>query len=419
MKQLFNSPISKIQLVFGAVSLFLISVINVNAQTWDYKDSGTDFILLDLSIPSGQDQVAYAAGSLYTVDSEGIIIKTVDGGESWETIYPLTGTVSSFTKIEFVTPLKGFAVGWGNTFMVTEDGGVTWQDVVEGTGTNVYYYSSLTFYNEDVGFAIALNNSNGVDSYRTNDGGSTWIEESDTAEMAEFAASFADETTLFSVGKDQVISKSEDGGDNWSIISTGIQGFYNFEVFFKDADNGIVSTEDGTLLTTHDSGVTWDAFSTGYHNFYGLNYIGDQLYAAGTDEDVFHSSDNGITWNLVHDGPPTATFYAIEFFSNGDALICGSQGTMLKASELILDNSDHLISELKTIYNSVSKELSVNSEIAITNYLIYSLDGKLINEGKVTSKSTLTIDVSFLSNGNYILLLNSDYDSKSVKFLKY
>ena len=83
--------------------------------------------------------------------------------------------------------------------------------------------------------------------------------------------------TLFTVGKDQVISKSGDGGENWSIINTGIQGFYNFEVYFKDLNNGIVSTEDGTLLTTHDSGLTWDSFSTGYHNFYGLNYVGDHI----------------------------------------------------------------------------------------------------------------------------------------------
>lgn len=417
MKQFFKSPISKVQLLFGVISLFLISINSIVAQSWDYKDSGTDFILLDLSIPSGQDQIAYAAGSQYTVDSEGIIIKTIDGGETWETIYPLSGTVPSFTRIEFITPLKGFVVGWGNTFMMTEDGGETWNDV--DAGTNVYFYTSLNFYNENKGFAMALNLSDGLDSYITNDGGETWVPGENTSNMAEFASCFADENTLFSVGKDQIISKSEDGGDNWSIISSGIPTYYNFEVFFKDVDNGIVSTEDGTLLTTHDSGNTWDTYSTGYHNFYGLNYVGDHIYAAGTDEDVYHSSDNGTTWSLVHDGPPTATFYAIEFFSNGNALICGSQGTILKASELILDNSDTNISELKTYYNSLSKELSVNSELAIKGYKIYSLDGKLINEDKLASNNTLTIDVSYLSNGNYILILNNDSSSQSVFFLKY
>ena len=399
--------------------LFLLLIVPfiLNAQVWEYKDSGTDFILLDLSIPPGQDQIAYAAGSQYTVDSEGIIIKTVDGGETWETIYPLSGTVHSFTRIEFVTPLKGFVVGWGNTFMMTEDGGATWVDIA--AGTDIYYYSGLNFYDENNGFAMGLNLSNGLDSYITNDGGITWNLLTNTTNMAEFASAYADENTLFTVGKDQVIRKSEDGGENWSIINTGIQGFYNFEVYFKDLNNGIVSTEDGTLLTTHDSGLTWDSFSTGYHNFYGLNYVGDHIYAAGTDEDVYLSSDNGTTWEMIHNGPSTATFYAIEFFNNGDALICGSQGTMLKASALILNTNTVENSSLTIFYRSSIKELIVNSDLVFSSYLIYSLDGKLINEQKTTLNNTFKIDVSHLSNGNYMVVLNSDNNRRTAKFVKY
>ena len=399
--------------------LFLLLIVPfiLNAQVWEYKDSGTDFILLDLSIPPGQDQIAYAAGSQYTVDSEGIIIKTVDGGETWETIYPLSGTVHSFTRIEFVSPLKGFVVGWGNTFMMTEDGGATWVDIA--AGTDIYYYSGLNFYDENNGFAMGLNLSNGLDSYITNDGGITWNPGTNTTNMAEFASAYADENTLFTVGKDQVISKSEDGGENWSVINTGIQGFYNFEVYFKDLNNGIVSTEDGTLLTTHDGGLTWDSSSTGYHNFYGLNYVGDQLFAAGTDEDVFQSFNNGNTWNLIFSGPPIATFYAIEFFSNGDALICGSQGTMLKASALILNTNTVENSSLTIFYRSSIKELIVNSDLVFSSYLIYSLDGKLINEQKVTLNNTFKIDVSHLSNGNYMVVLNSDNNRRTAKFVKY
>jgi photosystem II stability/assembly factor-like uncharacterized protein len=399
--------------------LFLLLIVPfiLNAQVWEYKDSGTDFILLDLSIPPGQDQIAYAAGSQYTVDSEGIIIKTVDGGETWETIYPLSGTVHSFTRIEFVSPLKGFVVGWGNTFMMTEDGGATWVDIA--AGTDIYYYSGLNFYDENNGFAMGLNLSNGLDSYLTNDGGITWNLLTNTTNMAEFASAYADENTLFTVGKDQVISKSEDGGENWSIINTGIQGFYNFEVYFKDLNNGIVSTEDGTLLTTHDSGLTWDSFSTGYHNFYGLNYVEDHIYAAGTDEDVYLSSDNGTTWEMIHNGPSTATFYAIEFFNNGDALICGSQGTMLKASALILNTNTVENSSLTIFYRSSIKELIVNSDLVFSSYLIYSLDGKLINEQKTTLNNTFKIDVSHLSNGNYMVVLNSDNNRRTAKFVKY
>ena len=87
------------------------------------------------------------------------------------------------------------------------------------------------------------------------------------------------------------------------------------------------------------------------------------LFAVGTDEDVYISSDNGTTWEMIHNGPPTATFYAIEFFSNGDALICGSQGTMLKASALILNTNTIENSSLTLFYRSSIKELIVNSEL--------------------------------------------------------
>ncbi len=333
MKQKSINSSRKIHPLFGMVFLALMSFFTSHAQTWEYKDSGTTFILLDLSIPPGQSEVAYAAGSLYTVGSEGVIIKTIDGGETWETIYPVTGTVPSFTKIEFVTPLKGFVVGWGNTFLVTEDGGATWQDVA--AGTNVYHYTTLNFYNEDIGFAVALNNSTGADSYRTNDGGTTWVEETETSEMAEFAAAYADETTLFTVGKEQRVSKSVDGGESWTLISEGANAMYNFRVFFRDVDNGIVTSEDGAILTTHNSGDSWDTFSTGYHNFYALNYKGNDVFAGGTDQDVFYSPDNGSTWEMIYDGPPTSTFYQIEFFADNSALICGSGGIILKATDIL------------------------------------------------------------------------------------
>ena len=136
-------------------------------------------------------------------------------------------------------------------------------------------------------------------------------------------------------------------------------------------------------------------------------------------EDVFQSFNNGNTWNLIFSGPPIATFYAIEFFSNGDALICGSQGTMLKASALILNTNTVENSSLTIFYRSSIKELIVNSDLVFSSYLIYSLDGKLINEQKVTLNNTFKIDVSHLSNGNYMVVLNSDNNRRTAKFVKY
>ena len=48
-----------------------------------------------------------------------------------------------------------------------------------------------------------------------------------------------------------------------------------------------------------------------------------------------------------------------------------------------------------------------------------SPEDKLINEQKVASNNTLKIDVSHLSNGNYMVILNSDNNSRTAKFVKY
>lgn len=415
IKMFINSI--KYTLIVLTISMF--SKSSCYSQNWEYKDSGTSFLLYDLSIPAGQNDVVFAAGSQYTVDSEGIIIKSVDGGESWETI--LSGTTHGFTKIEFINPMRGFVVGWDNTFMITVDGGDTWQDV--DAGTDIFYYSSLNFYNENIGFAGALTNNNTLEAYVTADGGSTWNLTADTSNMAEFAACYADENILFSVGKDQIISKSIDGGENWTIISSGTTTFYNFEVFFKDAFNGIVSSEDGSLMVTHDSGNSWNNFSTGYHNFYGLNYVGDQIFAAGTDQDVFESQDNGVSWQLIHDGENISTFYDIEFFDNNTAaLICGSQGRILKVSDIILlGNSDREFKNgINLSYDPEFSELLVKSEINLFSEIqVYGIDGKLVMKHTMEQTNNNKLNVSTLTDGNYIIRIISDNMSESKKFIKY
>ena len=396
--------------------LFLLFGINiVFAQTWEYKDSGTDYILFDLSIPHGQNDIAYAAGAQFTANSPGIIVKSTDGGETWELNYPLAGTIDGLEKIEFVSVDKGFAVGY-DIFLKTEDGGASWTPIT--VGTDIWRYNNLTFYNEMIGYATAFTNSSGFQTYLTADGGDTWTQGASSANMGTIAVGYADETTLFSTGNNQVISKSTDGGDSWTVIRNGTPTFVNLEVAFSDLDNGMVSGEDGELLITHDSGDTWSTFSTGYHNFYGLHYNGNELYAAGTDQDVYYSSDSGDTWELVHNGENVATFYEIQFFDNNSALICGSQGRILKYTP-ILDNPTNAFSQLDLVYNPLDETLQIKSpNFAIQQINIYSIVGQRIKEENFSPTTKVTVDVTSLSKGVYVVVMEINSESISRRFIK-
>lgn len=411
-----TSTICKISLSFVAL---LSATVALEAQTFEYKESGTDFILYDMSIPAGQNDLAFAAGAQNTQNSPGVIIRTQDGGDTWETVYPISGESPGFEKIEFVTADKGFAVGY-DIVLKTEDGGDTWEEMT--IADNVNRYVSFTFFNENVGIASAFVTAGvGFEIYTTNDGGTTWTITDNIDNVGAIALDYADENTVFSVGNNERIAKSIDGGNTWETVRTGMPQFFTLEVFFKDANNGVVASEDGKLEVTHDGGDTWNQFATGYHNFYGLYYTEDNLFAAGTDKDLYMSEDDGENWTQIHDGDGSATFYEIQLFANNTGLVCGSQGTMLKFEGVLLGTEDHneITNNITTFYNTTNKQFTIAStNDTIEQVAIHSLSGQLVHTMK-NETNTAIVGTSGLSDGVYIASITTENGSKTVKFLKH
>ena len=155
--------------------LLLISNFNFAQNTWNYvNSSGTSFILYGMHFPPGQDAIGYACGMQYTSDSDGVIVKTTDGGDNWVQIWPASGTIDGLQGIWFINDNLGFAVGWNNYFIKTTDGGVNWTTVT--AGSNVWYYTDIEFWDANNGVASAYPSSfpnQGV--FITSDGGNTWL----------------------------------------------------------------------------------------------------------------------------------------------------------------------------------------------------------------------------------------------------
>jgi hypothetical protein len=142
------------------------------------------------------------------------------------------------------------------------------------------------------------------------------------------------------------------------------------------------------------------------------------LYAAGTDQDVYYSSDNGTTWDLVHNGENVATFYEIQFFDNDSALICGSQGRMLKYTPL-LDSPSNEFSEINMVYNRLDQVLQINSQnTSIVEVQIYSVIGQTVKTERSASATSVNVDVASLAKGVYLVILETNNGSISRRFIK-
>lgn len=315
------------------LGLLMLSTI-LSAQTWETLTTGTSYILFDISFPSSQNDVGYAAGMQYTYDAEGVVIKTTDGGDTWTQV--LGGTnQDGIEAVCFTSPTTGFVAGWNDYFAKTTDGGATWTTMT--VGSDNWYFKDIEFYDANNGIAAAITNSSGNVIYVTSDGGTTWTTATGINQDIQDVC-YANANTLYVVGGDEKIAKSTDGGNTWTEIYSGVVTRYFMGVDF-DGNFGIVGGEDGKIMSTTDGGSTWQTFATGYENFYGAHvFNSDSAYMGGTDENIYKTTDSGANWGWENDGAGTSHIYKIKATDNSTVFACGSQGVIKRKSLPLTSN---------------------------------------------------------------------------------
>jgi len=96
----------------------------------------------------------------------GEIIKTTDGGESWQKLIFFNDTLN-IISVSFINNNFGYCFSSNNTIQKTEDGGLTWISINTGiTGT----ISGALFINKSIGFITNIGQI-----YITTNGGMDWI----------------------------------------------------------------------------------------------------------------------------------------------------------------------------------------------------------------------------------------------------
>jgi photosystem II stability/assembly factor-like uncharacterized protein len=314
--------------ITGLIAIILFATASIFAQSWNYVTStGTTFILYGMSFPTGQSMTGYACGMQYTYNADGVIVKTVDGGDNWTEILPVSGTIDGLQGIWFISETVGFAAGWNDYFIKTTDGGNTWTQINQSAG--VWYYKDVVFWDSNNGLALGSMNSSGNQSvFVTSDGGNTWTPCASGMDNASIMGlSYATANIVYAVGTDANVYKSTDGGNNWSSIYTLPALLFGVE--FADANFGVVGAEE-KIFATNDGGASWTTFTTGYENFYATHALTNgTAYVGGTDENIYVTNDYGVSWTMEHNGSGTSSLYRIREVESSALFACGSQGTII------------------------------------------------------------------------------------------
>lgn len=257
----------------------------------------------------------------WIVGSEGTVLRTRDGGRSWEDRSPEGHGLRTFFGGFFWDSLEGIVVGSGGWVLRTHDGGETWSEMVLGSQSlkDVWFSDSLHGWAVGAGGVI----------WHTSDGGQTWVPQTSPTSQTLEAVWFADSLRGWAVGGLGVVLRTQDGGRTWLLGGVGAS-VRLYDLSFVDAWRGYVAGYGGRVYRTRDGGQTWELVATLYSGTAVLSgiFFADSLrgWACGSWGRVFRTTDGGAHWDTLSPGTGEI-LRAVAFSSPDHGVVLSLNGT--------------------------------------------------------------------------------------------
>ncbi len=185
----------------------------------------------------------------------GQIMRTVDGGASWQSVAELgAGFLES---IYFVDAERGFLAGDGGRLLATKDGGATWRPGVPAEAHVAFY--GLCFFSPEHGFAGGFDVAQKRGRlFETRDGGGSWSDRSSSLTGAGFTdavAALGPAGAL--VGGVGVVYGTDDEGATWAARDVGARR--PVRGLFVGPRRAWAVGAKGFVATSTDGGRAWSA----------------------------------------------------------------------------------------------------------------------------------------------------------------
>jgi len=200
---------------------------------------------------------------------EGIIYLTTNGGNDWSNVRESGPELYS---VWFPAPNIGIAVGASGKILKTTDGGSTWNARTSGT---TRYLWSVFFSDANTGWVAGGHFTFGNILLKTTDQGETWSEKTCSVSDGLFRdIHFINNQVGYAVGyknDGSIIVKTTDGGENWQTLNSGVSDCSLYSVYFLNENLGwVAGSRDSypndpkvVLLKTTDGGNNWNS-TVGY-----------------------------------------------------------------------------------------------------------------------------------------------------------
>jgi photosystem II stability/assembly factor-like uncharacterized protein len=330
----------------------------------------------------------------WVVGSNGIILKTVNGGDNWTE--QNSGTNVTLYTITGLNQNTLFVGGGSRTLLKSTDGGTTWTsytlDIIPEPNA---FIAKIKVFDQNLMYVLAVYSTTVGRIYKTTDGGNSWTQlyanttnnlndfdfaspnvgvavgrnvgtlfyttdgtnwnQAPTPSLGGFnytrsdvrAVRMLDVNTAVAVGwgsfaaglQPSIHLRTTNGGANWTYMTQQEQNrsydnLYN--IWFKDAYNGLAiggAIRGSVIERTTDGGINWTPIAAPFGpTLYGIFGIGDKVWIGGSDGLIAYTTDFGNTWKKITP-IPAATIYDICFAGPNSGFAAGYDGTLFKTND--------------------------------------------------------------------------------------
>ena len=205
----------------------------------------------------------------WAVGHDAVILRTRDGGETWQLVHYAPQTQLPLLDVWFRDGDSGFAVGAFGIFLATADGGDTWTcrngcwEETDGQSGPPLLHAPDSDFEDDFHLnAIAPAGSGRLflageagALYRSDDDGKTWRALPSPYRGSWFGALAVDANTVLVAGLRGRLFRSEDAGESWTKIETGTTATLT-DLVQASPDLMLVTGLAGAFLTSRDNGLS-------------------------------------------------------------------------------------------------------------------------------------------------------------------
>jgi photosystem II stability/assembly factor-like uncharacterized protein len=287
--------------------------------------------------------LAWAGTRVVAVGERGHILHSADAGESWTQAQ--VAASANLTAVHFADERNGWAVGHVETILRTQDGGESWE-LVHFEPANPQPLLDVSFADAQRGIAVG---AYGV-VYVTSDGGSVWSQvpfEPEPLPGAQKVEPAADDMEaevdlgfefhlnalargpagrLYLGAEAGRLFRSDDDGAHWRELPSPYDGSFH-GVLALDGDVVLAYGLRGNLFRSEDGGTTWTAIPTGTTALLGAGarIDADSVVVAGMAGVLLVSHDGGLSFAL-HQQDDRRAIGAVAPSGDGALIVAGEGG---------------------------------------------------------------------------------------------